>query len=202
MVLRASDEREHQQQVGTHELDICHAARGWKHAYDRTFHSIVPDADGNIVLRFSGGWDPLQKTNEAIVQAIEVLPESKSVARIDCGSDSSFVDWNSHVWDADRAFQGGKTIVADTPVSQASPTIYDQGLYRTARAGKSIGYTISVSPGFYTVQLKFAELWLAEMGKRPMDIEVNGRVIRNLGIRHRSGTDENGHRHPRRRHCA
>ena len=113
-------------------FDVCHAARRWKRAYDRTFHSIVPDADGKIVLRFSGGWDPLQRTDEAIVQAIEVLPESKSAVRINCGSDSSFVDWNSCVWDADRAFQGGKAIAADTPVSQASPTIYDQGLYRTA----------------------------------------------------------------------
>ncbi len=159
-------------------FDVCHAARRWKRAYDRTFHSIVPDADGKIVLRFSGGWDPLQRTDEAIVQAIEVLPESKSAVRINCGSDSSFVDWNSCVWDADRAFQGGKAIAADTPVSQASPTIYDQGLYRTARAGKSIGYTISMPPGFYTVHLKFAELWLAKKGQRPMDIEVNGRVIR------------------------
>ena len=33
-------------------------------------------------------------------------------------------------------------------------------------------------PGFYTVHLKFAELWLAKKGQRPMDIEVNGRVIR------------------------
>ena len=29
-------------------------------------------------------------------------------------------------------------------------------------------------PGFYTVHLKFAELWLAKKGQRPMDIEVNG----------------------------
>ncbi len=159
-------------------FDICHAARGWKRAYDRIFHSIVPDADGNIILQFSGGWDPLQRTNEAIVQAIEVLPESKSVTRIDCGSDSSFVDWNSFVWDSDRAFQDGTTLISDAPVSQASPTLYDQGLYRTARAGKSFGYTITASPGFYTVHLQFAEMWLAEAGQRPMDIEVNGRVIR------------------------
>ena len=32
-------------------------------------------------------------------------------------------------------------------------------------------------PGLYTVHLKFAELWLKEAGKRPMDIEVNGRCL-------------------------
>jgi hypothetical protein len=36
---------------------------------------------------------------------------------------------------------------------------------------------LPVPPGLYTVHLKFAELWLAEPGQRPMDIEINGRPV-------------------------
>ena len=34
-----------------------------------------------------------------------------------------------------------------------------------------------VTPGLYTVHLKFAELWLPEAGKRPMDIQINGQRV-------------------------
>jgi hypothetical protein len=30
----------------------------------------------------------------------------------------------------------------------------------------------------YTVHLKFAELWLKELGQRPLNIEINGRRVR------------------------
>jgi len=35
-----------------------------------------------------------------------------------------------------------------------------------------------VPPGLYTIQLKFAELWLKALGKRPMDIAINGQMVR------------------------
>ena len=61
-------------------------------------------------------------------------------------------------------------------VTQASPTLYDQALYRTARAGRTIHQRIEAAPGLYTMHLKFAELWLAEPGQRSMDISINGRL--------------------------
>jgi hypothetical protein len=60
-------------------FDICHAARGPRHAYESVFRCLVPDAAGRLVLRFTSGWDPRQTSHDAIVQAIEVLPEEKSV---------------------------------------------------------------------------------------------------------------------------
>ena len=68
---------------------------------------------------------------------------------------------------------------SEAPVSQASPTLYDQALYQTARSGKTVAYSVAVSPGLYTVHLKFAELWLKEAGQRPMRVLVNGRVVRD-----------------------
>jgi len=71
----------------------------------------------------------------------------------------------------------GELLWSDGPVTQASPTLYDQQLYRTARVGKEFRYRLAVPPGLYTVHLKFAELWLKEPGQRPMDITINDRLV-------------------------
>ena len=157
--------------------DICQDARGFRKAKERVFRYIVPNAEGRISIRFSGGFEPGQRSNEAIVQAIEVLPEIRPVIRIDCGSTTDFVDWNSFVWSKDQNFSGGKSIQSSLPVSQASPTLYDQSLYQTARSGREISYSLTLPQGLYTVHLKFAELWLKDTGKRLMDILINGRKV-------------------------
>lgn len=160
-------------------FDICQAAHGPRLANDRVFRNVAPDADGNLVLRFTGGFEPMQKTDKAIVQAIEVLPETNKVARIDVGADEPFVDWNGYIWSQDQGFDGGAAIRSESPVAQASPTLYDQSLYQTARTGKSIRCSVAVPPGHYSVHLKFAELWLDKIGQRPMNIEINGRLVRS-----------------------
>ena len=158
-------------------FDVCHAVRGPRRAYERVFRYLVPDAAGELVLRFTTGWDPLKTCNDAIVQAIEILPEQKSVVRIDAGSSKPWIDWNGFPWAADRFFQGGRPLESAAAVAQASPTLYDQQLYRTARTGREFQYKVPVAAGLYTVHLKFAELWLQEVGQRPMNVEVNGRRV-------------------------
>ena len=157
--------------------DICQDARGFRKANDRVFRYVVPNAEGRIVLRFSGGFDPGQRTDEAIVQAIEILPESKPTVRIACGSETDFVDWNSFVWSRDPDVSEGRTLRSTRPVTLATPTRYDQALYQTSSCGREVLYALSLPPGLYDVHLKFAELWLTEVGRRPMDIEVNGRLL-------------------------
>ena len=160
------------------DFDIVQAAKGPRRAVERSFRNVVPNADGNIVLHFTAGWNPRRPPDDAMVQAIEVLPEQKPVIRINAGSEAEFVDWNSCVWTADAHFSGGTTIKSAEPVVHASPTLYDQELYRTARSAKTFSYTLAAPPGLYTVHLKFAELWLPKPGQRPMDITVNGRLVR------------------------
>lgn len=157
-------------------FDVCQDARGFRKAHDRVFRYVVPNADGQIVVHFMGGFDPGQRTDEAIVQAIEILPENKSIVRISCGSETDVIDWNSFVWKRDGDMSEGQTICSTRPVTQATPTRYDQVLYQTARCGRDIRYALSLPPGLYDVHLKFAELWLPEPGRRPMDIEINGRL--------------------------
>ena len=159
-------------------LDICQAARGCQRAHDRVFRNIVPDAEGRIVLRVAGGFNPLRGSGEATVQAIEVLPQLKPTIRISAGAEKEFVDWNSFVWSADADFQGGHTIRSSAPVSQAAPTLYDEGLYQTARSGPTFTYAVPVPPGLYTVHLKFAEPGCG-VRRRPMNIAINGRRVRD-----------------------
>jgi hypothetical protein len=155
--------------------DICQSARSWRKAHERVLNYVVPDAAGKITLRFTGGWEPLQQTGLAMVQAIEVLPENRPTIRVNCGSDTEFVDWNAFLWSADSHFEGGHKIESHMAVAHASPTLHDQALYQTARAGKKLTYTFPVPAGLYNVHLKFAELWLKEVRKRPMNIDINGR---------------------------
>ncbi len=157
--------------------DICHISRGPRRAYDRVFRYLVPDRDGNLVLRFTSGWEPIAKTDMVMVQAIEIMPEQFQSIRVNVGSGQDFVDWNSSLWMADPGFSKGKILRSDAMVEQASPTLYDQQLYRTARSGENLKYTFSLPPGIYAVHLKFAELWLQETGQRPMNISINGRCF-------------------------
>ena len=160
-------------------FDVCQAARGAHRAHERVFHNLVPNKEGNLVLRFTDGFEPMQKTDEALVRAIEVLPETRPNIRIDAGAEKEFIDWNSFAWSADTDFDGGTILQSEAPLSQASPTLYDQALYQTARSGRAFSYSVSAPQGLYTVHLKFAELWLKESGRRPMRIEINGRVVRD-----------------------
>jgi DUF971 family protein len=159
-------------------FDVAQAARGARQAHERVLRYLVPDADGHLILRFTAGHEPGRRPAPAMVQAIEVLPELKPTVRLDCGSEKAFVDWNSSVWSPDAPPQGSHALRSDAPVAQASPTLHDQRLYQTGRAGRDLRYAVTVPPGLYTVHLKFAELWLGEPGKRPLNVEINGRRVR------------------------
>lgn len=157
--------------------DIRQDARAFRQAKDQVFRNIASNSEGKIMLAFSGGFDPYQLSRDAIIQGIEILPEAENVHRINCGSETDFVDWNSFIWSKDSLFSSGEVLRSVSEVKQATPTLYDQHLYQTASAGKELLYTVSVSPGLYNVQLKFAELWLKKAGLRQMDIFINNRKI-------------------------
>ena len=159
-------------------FDVNQAMRGSKAACERVFRNIVPNADGKIAIELSGGVEPSQKSREALLHSIEILPELRQTIRIDAGSDAQFVDWNGFVWDADHSTDG-VLLKSEAALAHAAPTLYDQALYQTARSGKSLRYQLHATPGIYTVHLKFAEMWLSEPGQRQMDIMINGKLVRS-----------------------
>jgi hypothetical protein len=69
------------------------------------------------------------------------------------------------LWLADTFFEGGRSVSSDAAVNGASPTLYDQRPYQTARSGKSFIYEVAAPPGLYTEHLKFAGLWLKEAAR-------------------------------------
>ena len=153
-------------------FDIVAEGRGiWKKV-EKFYNYIIPNAEGKIHICLKA------RKGDALIQAIEIAPEQRDVVRINCGSDQSFVDWAGDVWQADVHFDGGANIKADGEVVQATPTIYDQGLYLSGRAGNHIKYCIPVSSGIYSVHLKFAEVWFSTKGDRPMNIFINGRLMK------------------------
>ncbi len=160
------------------DFDVVQAAKGPRRVVERSFRNVVPNAEGKIVLHFTAGWNPHRPVDGAMVQAIEILPEQRPAIRINAGSNAEFVDWSGCVWTADAHFAGGTAIRSAAPVVHASPTLHDQGLYRTARSGNAFSYSLAAPPSLYTVHLKFAELWFAKAGDRPMDITINGRLVR------------------------
>ena len=183
-------------------VDICQAARGpWRltnassailSPMQRAGWSCVLRADSSRSRPRTRPWCRPSKS------CPNSSPRSASTPR-----DKPFIDWNGFVWSADGNFEGGRVIRSEAKVSQAAPTLYDQALYRTARCGKSFSYTVAVPPGLYSVHLKFAELWLTQLGQRPMNIEVNGRrVWTALGSGHGRRPDGDGRRDPHGGHHA
>ena len=136
-----------------------------------------PGCRGRLVLRFTTGWDPLKTCGDAIVQAIEVLPEQKSMVRIDAGAARPWIDWNGFPWSADGASREGGRWNRPSPWPRPLPRSTTSSSTARPEPAKDCQYKVPATPGLYTVHLKFAELWLKETAKRPMNIEVNGRPV-------------------------
>lgn len=157
--------------------DICWRAKGPRRAYEKVFHNLVPDKNGQLVLRFTNGLEPVSGAKgDALVQAMEIVPENNTAIRVNAGSNKPWIDWNSQAWLADTEHPATEVLVSAQPLSQATPTLYDQGIYQTAVSGREIRYQFPAEPGLYAVHLKFAELWLDQPGQRTMDIKINGRT--------------------------
>ena len=154
------------------ELDIAQCARGVRKAYSKVYHYVIPNENGEIDISLKsikGG---------AVLCGIEIMNENDDVYHINCGGED-FVDWAGYVWQKDKFFEGGEGISeSPVPLKQASPTLYDKALYFTGRIGTEFSYEIPVRDGIYSVQLKFAEFILTSPDTRPIDIYINGAVMK------------------------
>lgn len=103
---------------------------------------------------------------------------------------SNYTDTNSNVWSPDAGATGvtisppsGNGDWTYTTTAQINATS-DPTLYQSERAGPSFSYTFTNLPaGFYTVTLKFAEIFYQQAQKRAFDVSINGaQVITDLDI--------------------
>lgn len=153
-------------------FDVRSFSRGRGGEVVRLYRYRVPTAEGRMEIAVDG------KATLPLVR-IDIAPEFRPIVRLNCGSDGSFPDWAGDVWSADDLCRGGVPVkFGGASVKQATPTIYDQELYRTAWSGRDLVWRVPVPAGIYGVQLKLAELGGARTGDRTLDVFVNGRPVR------------------------
>jgi hypothetical protein len=97
----------------------------------------------------------------------------------------NYTDQAGQVWGADRYFSHGVAVQRSEPVSGTA----DPEMFQAERYG-NFRYTIPVTEGRYTVNLRFAETWFGPgmpggggPGSRIFDIYCNGvALVRNFDI--------------------
>jgi hypothetical protein len=122
---------------------------------------------------------PLADVRGSVPRTQVVLTNPTAVARIRCGSTSSYTDPDGNVWDGDRAFTGGTTYTSPNTV----PSTTRSPLYQNERYG-TFSYSIAVpANGDYVVNLHFAEIFWRETRRRIFNVNVQGQqVVTDLDI--------------------
>lgn len=96
------------------------------------------------------------------------VPAVPNTIRINAGG-PAYTDVSGNVWSGDSFVSGGQVYsTADQISSTADPTLYQTERYR------NFTYSIPVTPGTYTVTLKFAELYWTAAGKRVFNVAIGG----------------------------
>ena len=101
-----------------------------------------------------------------------------SLLRLDSGSPVASTDPLGQVWAADNSVTGGSTYGVSSAISNTTTP----ALYQSQRYG-SFSYQLTVPPGLYAVNLKFAELYYRTIGRRQFNVTINtNQVLRNFDI--------------------
>lgn len=129
-------------------LDIVQVSRGGG-IYTLVSRYVVPK-NGSIRIRCEGS------NANAILEFAEICSESEDVLKINCGSDSDYIDWAGNLWTADHRTQKTYSLHTDR-VLHSAPTIYDFPLYLCGISDSVIDYEIPLANGIYYLHLKFLE---------------------------------------------
>jgi hypothetical protein len=97
-----------------------------------------------------------------------------TLVRIQCGGPGG-KDAQGNVWKPDAYFTGGARWDTTNQATMATlPVPYKTLRYSAYPAGSPVSYTIPMSPGIYTVTLKFLEPNKTAIGQRVFSVAVNG----------------------------
>lgn len=130
----------------------------------------------------SGG--TLGENSSATVEIVDDDTQA-SVVRINAGG-PQYTDTDGSTWEADAFFSGGNTHITADSIT-GTP---DDVLYQSERYG-NVSYSIPVVNSTYDVNLKFAEVFWTEPGKRIFAVTIEGQpVIDDLDIFAEAGHDE------------
>jgi len=159
----------------------------------RVFVDVSPAADGKLHLKFSKFVGPTPPQDEAILNALEVvpgIPRKMRPVRI-VAQTNSYTDHLGQVWIPDLYASQGRLALHNRPVEQTA----DSGLYYGERYGH-FSYAIPVAAGRqYGLTLHFAETYFGPqnsghggIGSRVFDVYCNGvALLRNFDIFREAG---------------
>lgn len=138
-----------------------------------TISAIARDAAGN---KTTSAGVPVTVSN---VAAPPPAPTATIVARTNAGG-GVYTDLLGNVWAADSGHNGGYSFIPGITV----PGTTAPGVYQSQRwtVGNLI-YNYTVENGSYTVNLKFAEMYVKAAGQRVFHININGqRMLSNFDM--------------------
>jgi len=154
----------------------------------RVFVDVTPAQDGKVHLRFSKFVGPTPPQDEAILNALELvpgIPGRMRPVRI-VAQTNSYTDHSGRVWSPDLYASQGRLALHNRPVDLTA----DPGLYYGERYGH-FTYAIPVATGRqYGLTLHFAETYFGPQnpgnggaGSRVFDVYCNGvTLLRNFDI--------------------
>jgi hypothetical protein len=154
----------------------------------RVFVDVSPAADGKLHLRFYKFVGPTPPQDEAILNALEIvpgIPGKMRPIRI-VAQTNSYTDHSGRVWGPDVYASQGRLALHNRPVEQTA----DSGLYYGEHYGH-FSYAIPVATGRqYGLTLHFAETYFGPenpghggAGSRVFDVYCNGvALLRNFDI--------------------
>jgi parallel beta-helix repeat protein len=148
-------------------FDIFAAAGGANKAVDKSFPVTVTGGSINIQM--------VSSVENPTISGIEILQvvAPKSTVRVNVGG-GAMTDSTGKSWSADSGYNGGNVYAPGVTVAGTN----DQALYGTQRWNTgALTYTFPVNNGNYTVNLKFAELYMNGPGQRVMNIAINGQTV-------------------------
>ena len=116
---------------------------------------------------------------------ISVSSRTLYLKRVNCGSNSNYIDTKGHTWLADQAYSPGSWGFVNGHHWHTDHKIEgteDEVLYQSERYGMSC-YKFDVPNGIYRVRLKFAEIYWNKAKRRVFGVNIEGNpVIQNLDI--------------------
>jgi glucose/arabinose dehydrogenase len=137
---------------------------------------VIPVNDGVLDIAFE------HVVENPKISAIEVIPTTtpppppptNALFRVNAGG-VAFTDASGNAWTADANFNTGNTATSSTAWTGANPQLYSTERWDPPDAPE-LAYTFPVSPGTYTVNLHFAEIYsgTAFVGGRQFDVYING----------------------------
>jgi len=174
------------------EFDPLADAGASNTADERVFNDVTPSPDGRLHLHFSRFVAPTPPQDDAILNALEIVPGVKGrmrAVRIVAQS-NSYTDRSGQVWGPDRYSSQGRQVLHNHPVEQSA----DPGLYYGERFGH-FSYAIPVASGKYALTLHFAETYFGPqnpggqgVGSRLFHVYCNGvRLLHNFDISKEAG---------------